>query len=122
MEVRLDKWLWSVRLYKTRALATDACRLGKVTCGGVIAKASREVKIGDKYEVNIDQLHKIIQVKELLNNRTSAKFVENYMVDITPKEEYERIEFARKFAFEKREHGTGRPTKKERRNIESFKE
>jgi ribosome-associated heat shock protein Hsp15 len=122
MEVRLDKWLWSVRLYKTRSLATDACRLGKVTCGGVIAKASREVKIGDKYEINIDQLHKIIEVKDILNNRTSAKFVENFMIDITPKEEYDRIEFARKFAFEKREHGAGRPTKKERRNIESFKE
>lgn len=122
MEVRLDKWLWAVRLYKTRALATDACRLGKVICGGIPVKASREVKIGDKYEINIDQLHKIIEVKELLNNRIPAKLVENFMIDITPKEEYDRIEFARKFAFEKREHGAGRPTKKERRNIESFKE
>ena len=122
MNVRLDKWLWAVRLYKTRALATDACRLGKVICGDVAAKASREVKIGDKYEINIDQLHKTIEVKDLLNNRIPAKLVENYMLDLTPKQEYERIEFARKFAYEKREHAVGRPTKKERRDIESFKD
>lgn len=122
MEVRLDKWLWAVRLYKTRAIATDACRLGKITCNGIVAKASKEVKVGDKYDVNIDQLHKTIEVVGLLNNRIPAKLVENYMKDLTPKEEYERIEFARKFAFEKRDRGTGRPTKRERRDIEDFKD
>jgi len=122
MGVRLDKWLWAIRLYKTRALATDACRLGKITFDGIVAKASKEVKIGDRYEINIDQLHKKIEVKDLLNNRIPAKLVENYVIDLTPKEEYERIEFARKFAYEKRDQGVGRPTKKERRNIESFKD
>lgn len=122
MFVRLDKWLWAVRLYKTRALATDACRLGKITQNGVAVKASKEVKVGDKFEININQLRKEIEVKELLNNRIPAKMVENYMIDLTPKEEYERIEMARKFAFEKRDRGTGRPTKKERRDIESFKD
>ncbi|MDD2530304.1 MAG: RNA-binding S4 domain-containing protein [Bacteroidales bacterium] len=122
MAVRLDKWLWAVRLYKTRALATDACRLGKVTQNGVIAKASKEVKVGDKFEININQLHREIEVKELLNNRIPAKMVENYMTDLTPKEEYERIEMTRKFAFEKRDRGVGRPTKKERRDIDSFKD
>lgn len=122
MGVRLDKWLWAIRLYKTRALATDACRLGKITFDGIVAKASKEVKIGDRYEINIDQLHKKIEVKDLLNNRIPAKLVENYVIDLTPKEEYERIEFARKFAYEKRDHGVGRPTKKERRDIESFKD
>ncbi|MCK9322122.1 MAG: RNA-binding S4 domain-containing protein, partial [Bacteroidales bacterium] len=57
MSVRLDKWLWAVRLYKTRALATDACRLGKITQNGIIAKASKEVKIGDRFEINLNQLH-----------------------------------------------------------------
>lgn len=122
MAVRLDKWLWAVRLYKTRALATDACPLGKVTQNGVIAKASKEVKVGDKFEININQLHREIEVKELLNNRIPAKMVENYMTDLTPKEEYERIEMTRKFAFEKRDRGVGRPTKKERRDIDSFKD
>jgi ribosome-associated heat shock protein Hsp15 len=120
MSVRLDKWLWAVRLYKTRALATDACRLGKITQNGIIAKASKEVKIGDRFEINLNQLHKEIEVKEILNNRIPAKLVENYMIDLTPKQEYERIEVARKFAFEKRDRGVGRPTKKERRDIDSF--
>ncbi|MCK9163844.1 MAG: RNA-binding S4 domain-containing protein [Bacteroidales bacterium] len=122
MSVRLDKWLWSIRLYKTRALATDACRLGKVTQKGVIAKASKDIKVGDVYEVNIEQLKKLVEVKEILNNRVGAKLVENYMIDLTPKEEYERMEIARKFAFEKRDRGVGRPTKKERRDIETFKD
>ncbi len=122
MSVRLDKWLWAVRLYKTRALATDACRLGKITQNGFIAKASKEVKVGDRFEINLNQLHKEIEVKEILNNRIPAKLVENYMIDLTPKQEYERIEVARKFAFEKRDRGVGRPTKKERRDIDSFKE
>ncbi len=122
MSVRLDKWLWAVRLYKTRALATDACRLGKITQNGIIAKASKEVKVGDRFEINLNQLHKEIEVKEILNNRIPAKLVENYMIDLTPKQEYERIEVARKFAFEKRDRGVGRPTKKERRDIESFKD
>ncbi|MDD3285962.1 Heat shock protein 15 [bioreactor metagenome] len=122
MSVRLDKWLWAVRLYKTRALATDACRLGKITQNGIIAKASKEVKVGDRFEINLNQLHKEIEVKEILNNRIPAKLVENYMIDLTPKQEYERIEVARKFAFEKRDRGVGRPTKKERRDIDSFKD
>ena len=122
MSVRLDKWLWAVRLYKTRALATDACRLGKITQNGIIAKASKEVKIGDRFEINLNQLHKEIEVKEILNNRIPAKLVENYMIDLTPKQEYERIEVARKFAFEKRDRGVGRPTKKERRDIDSLKD
>lgn len=122
MSARLDKWLWAVRLYKTRALATDACRLGKITQNGIIAKASKEVKIGDRFEINLNQLHKEIEVKEILNNRIPAKLVENYMIDLTPKQEYERIEVARKFAFEKRDRGVGRPTKKERRDIDSFKD
>ncbi len=122
MSVRLDKWLWAVRLYKTRALATDACRLGKITQNGIIAKASKEVKVGDRFEININQLHKEIEVKEILNNRIPVKMVENYMIDLTPKEEYDRIEVARKFAFEKRDRGIGRPTKKERRDIDSFKD
>lgn len=122
METRLDKWLWSVRLYKTRTLASDACRLGKVIINNIPAKASREVKIGDIYKVNIEQIHREIKVIGLVNNRQNAKLVENFMEDLTPKEEYERIEFARKFAFEKRDKGSGRPTKRERRDIENFKE
>ncbi|MBO7277497.1 MAG: RNA-binding S4 domain-containing protein [Bacteroidales bacterium] len=122
MEVRIDKWLWAVRLYKTRALATDACRLGKVTCEGSIVKPSKIIKEGDIYVVNIEQLHKKVKVKQLLNNRVGAKLVENYLEDLTDPLEIERIQMAREFAFEKRDRGIGRPSKKDRRLIEAFKE
>lgn len=122
MEVRIDKWLWTVRLYKTRALATDACRLGKITCEGNIVKPSKIVKEGDIYVVNIEQLHKKVKVKQLLNNRVGAKLVENYLEDLTDASEVERIRMAREFAFEKRDRGIGRPSKKDRRLIEAFKQ
>ncbi|MFA5540087.1 MAG: RNA-binding S4 domain-containing protein, partial [Bacteroidales bacterium] len=85
-EVRLDKWLWSVRLYKTRALASDACRLGKVIINNIPAKASYQVKIGDIINVNIEQIHRKVKVIALVNNRQGAKLVDKYMEDLTPKE------------------------------------
>ncbi|MDR0971741.1 MAG: RNA-binding S4 domain-containing protein [Bacteroidales bacterium] len=122
MEVRIDKFLWAVRIYKTRALATEACRLGKVKVNGSVVKASKNVLVGEKIEININPLHKQIEVIELLNNRVSAKMVSLYITDLTSKEEYNRVETIQKFAFEKRDHGEGRPTKKERRDISSFKD
>lgn len=121
MEVRIDKWLWAVRLYKTRALATNTCRLGKVTCEGVAVKPSKIVKEGDVYIVNIDQLHRKVKVKQLLNNRVGAKLVENFLEDQTDIQEIERIRIAREYAFEKRDRGIGRPSKKDRRLLDEFK-
>lgn len=121
MEVRIDKWLWAVRLYKTRALATDACRLGKVTYEGSVVKPSKIVKEGDVYVVNIDQLHRKVKVKQLLNNRVGAKLVENFLEDQTDIQEIERIRIAREYAFEKRDRGIGRPSKKDRRLLDEFK-
>lgn len=118
---RIDKWLWAVRLYKTRSLAAEACKAGKVKLNGIPVKPSHEVKIGQKLEISIEQLHKTVEVKELLSNRVSAKLVENYMTDLTPKEEYERIQMTRQYAFEHRDRGVGRPTKRDRREIEDFK-
>ena len=119
--VRIDKYLWAVRLYKTRSLATDACRCGHVRLNGMPVKPSHEVREGEVYELSIEQLHKVIEVKQLLNNRVGAKLVENYMIDRTPQEEYERIQMVRQYAFERRDRGSGRPTKRERRDIEEFK-
>lgn len=119
--VRLDKFLWSIRLYKTRSLASEACRAGRVKMSGQVLKASHEVKTGEVYEILQDQLHKVIQVKELLGNRISAKLIDNFYTDLTPQEEYERIQMARQYGFEHRDRGVGRPTKKDRRNIEEFK-
>ena len=119
--VRIDKYLWAVRLYKTRSLATDACRTGHIRMNDQPLKPSHEIKVGEVYEVAIEQLHKVIEVKELLGNRVGAKLVENYMIDRTPQEEYDRIQFIREYSFEKRDRGAGRPTKRDRREIEDFK-
>ena len=120
--VRMDKWLWSARLFKTRSLAADAIKGGQVTVDGNPVKPSREVKEGDVIQVQIDQLHKVVQVKTVIKNRVSAKQVPEVYTDLTPKEEYERIEFMHAYKAEWRDRGAGRPTKKERRMIERMKD
>ncbi len=119
--LRLDKYLWSVRLYKTRSNASDACRAGKVKMGEQVLKASHVVRVGERYELSIEPVHKVIEVKALLHNRVAAKLVPDYMTDLTPQEEYERIQMVRQYGFEKRDRGSGRPTKRDRREIEEFK-
>lgn len=119
--IRIDKFLWAVRLYKTRSLATDALRAGKVKMGDLPLKPSHEVRIGERYSLSIEQLHKEIEVKALLSNRVGAKLVENYIIDLTPQEEYERIQMVRQYAFERRDRGVGRPTKRDRREIDELK-
>ena len=118
---RIDKYLWAVRLYKTRSLATEACRCGHVRMGGQTLKASHEIKEGEVYEISIEQLHKVVQVKKLLDHRVGAALVPDYLADLTPQEEYERIQMVRQYSFEKRDRGIGRPTKRDRREIEDFK-
>lgn len=120
--VRMDKWLWAARLFKTRSLAADAIKGGKVKLDGNPVKPSREVKEGDVIQVQIDQLHKVVQVKTVIKNRVSAKQVPEVYNDLTPKEEYERIEFMHAYKAEWRDRGAGRPTKKERRLIEKMKD
>ena len=121
--MRLDKYLWAVRLYKTRSLAADACQCGKVlmSSDGRPLKPSHDVKVGERYSLNIDQLHKEIEVLSIPPNRVGAPLVQGFLIDRTPQEEYDRILFARQYAFEKRDRGLGRPTKRERREIEEFK-
>ena len=120
--VRMDKWLWAARLFKTRSMAADAIKGGKVKVDGNAIKPSREVKEGDVIQVQIDQLHKVVEVKTVIKNRVSAKQVPEVYNDLTPKEEYERIEFMHAFKAEWRDRGAGRPTKKERRLIEKMKD
>lgn len=119
--LRIDKYLWAIRLYKTRSQASEALRAGRVKMKGVPVKASHEVKVGEEYELTIDQLHKVVRVKELLHSRVSAKLVEQYADDLTSQEEYERIQMIRQYGFEKRDRGAGRPTKRDRREIEDLK-
>lgn len=115
--IRIDKWLWAVRIYKTRSMATDACRSGKVTMNDVDVKPSREVKIGDVIVVKTGPIRKTIKVLNLLGNRVSAKLVSQFMEDLTTAEEYKKFEMMRDSGFVKRDRGVGRPTKRERREI-----
>ena len=120
--VRIDKWLWAARLFKTRAIATDAIKGGKVKIDDTPVKPSREVREGDIIQVQIEQLHKVVQVKSLIRNRVPAKMVPEVYADLTPQEEYERIEFMHAYKTEWRDRGSGRPTKKERRMIDKMKD
>lgn len=121
LDVRIDKWLWMVRLFKTRSMATDACNAGKVKMNGINVKPSKLVKTEECFHVRINQLEKVVQVIDTPKNRVGAALVPQYYTDLTPPEEYERVKqlHAR---FEFREHGTGRPTKRDRRQIDYLKE
>ena len=120
-EIRIDKWLWAVRMYKTRNQASEACRAGRVKIDGITVKPSRVVREGNRIEVTQPPLKRTVEVKALLKNRIGAKLVEDYLIDHTSKEEYEKLLFIREMKTEHRDRGAGRPTKKERRNIDKLK-
>jgi ribosome-associated heat shock protein Hsp15 len=120
-KLRLDKYLWSIRLFKTRSLATEACDKGRVKFNGDSAKASKQVSVGDEYEVKTGLKRWRIQVTGLLHNRVQNSEAITYYLDITPAEEIERLQFqAASFHTGKRISKIGRPTKKQRRDIEGF--
>ena len=122
-KTRLDKYLWSIRLYKTRSLAAAACDSGKVKYDGSQAKASKNVTIGDEYEVKTEAKRWRIKVTGLLEKRVAAsEAIKNY-IDITPEEEIQRLQYqAASFHTGKRQSKIGRPTKKERRDLDDFQE
>ncbi len=120
-KLRLDKYLWAIRLFKTRSMATAACDSGKVKYDGSQAKASKNVNIGDEYEVKTEAKRWRIKVTGLIEKRVSAaEAIKNY-IDITPEEEIQRLQFqASSFHTGKRQSKIGRPTKKERRDLDGF--
>ena len=120
-ELRIDKWLWCARLFKTRTLAADACKGGKVKVNEVSMKPSHDVKVGEVISVQLGQLHKVVEVLSIPKSRVSPKDVVNIYVDRTPAEEYERIEFMHAYKAEYRDRGAGRPTKKDRRILDKLK-
>ena len=119
-EIRVDKFLWAVRMFKTRSKATEACAAGKVIVNKNEVKPAKSVKAGDIISVRMDIITKTIKIKELLKNRVSAPNVATYIEDMTPKEEYDKLTI-RKDEFEWRDRGIGRPTKRDRRSIIRFK-
>ena len=120
-KIRLDKYLWSIRLFKTRTEAAEACDKGKVKFNGVSAKAARNVAIGDEYEVKTEHKRWRIKVTALLDHRLQYSEAINYYIDITPAEEIERLKFqSASFNTGKRQSKIGRPTKKDRRELDDF--
>jgi ribosome-associated heat shock protein Hsp15 len=120
-KLRLDKYLWAIRLFKTRTLASAACDSGKVKFEGSQAKASRQVHVGDEYEVKTEAKRWRIKVAELLHNRMAYSEAIKYYIDITPAEELERLQYqSASFHTGKRLSKIGRPTKKQRRDLDEF--
>lgn len=119
MDVRLDKYLWAVRIFKTRSDAADAIRNNRVTVNGAYAKPSRDAKVGDKIDVKRGLITYSYLVLELVSNRQPAKNVSQYCQNITPQSELDKLNIPRETIFVFRERGTGRPTKKERREIDA---
>ncbi len=120
-KLRLDKYLWSIRLFKTRTLAAAACDTGKVKYNGLQAKASKNVQVGDEYEIKTEAKRWRIKVMGLLDKRVAYAEAIKYYVDITPAEEIERLQYqAASFHTGKRPSKIGRPTKKERRDLDEF--
>ena len=120
-KTRIDKWLWAVRIYKTRSQATKACQAGKVKINGVSVKPSRQVTGGEIISVRKRFIVKTLEILGIIEKRVSAKITTDYLRDLTPPEE--KIKLKSAFAVPKiyREKGMGRPTKKERRELEKFR-
>jgi ribosome-associated heat shock protein Hsp15 len=118
--MRIDKFLWSVRYYKTRALATDAIKKNRVKVNGNVVKASKEVIPGDQIEVKKDQINLSFKVINVPKSRIGAKLLSLHIVDTTPKEEYEILELRKLSQDYYRERGEGRPTKKDRRDLDDY--
>ena len=120
MEARLDKWLWAARIFKTRTIAADACKNGRVMIGGVKMKPSRMIKEGDVLQVRKSPVTYSFKVLKAIQNRVGAKLVPEVLENVTPPEQYELLEMTRISGFVDRARGTGRPTKKERRDLDDF--
>ena len=121
-EDRIDKWLWCMRVFKTRTIATEACKKGRVTMNGVTIKPSRTIKIGDVIEVRKPPITYTFKVLAISNGRLGAKLVPEYLENLTPKSQYDLLEMSRISGFVDRSKGLGRPTKKEGRELSKFRE
>ena len=121
-EVRVDKWLWAVRVFKTRSIATDACKKGRISIAGVTIKPSRVIRVGEVITIRKPPIEYSFRVIQLLGSRVGAKRVAEFMENVTPREQYELLELQRVSGFVDRAKGLGRPTKKDRRDLDQFAE
>ena len=119
-EARIDKWLWASRIYKTRTIAADACKKGRITINGAQAKPSRMIKPGDVINVKKSPITYSFKVLQAIEKRVGAKLVPEIMENVTSPEQYELLEMSKISGFIDRAKGTGRPTKKDRRSLDDF--
>ena len=119
-EARIDKWLWAARIFKTRTLAADACKNGRVTIDGVNVKPSRMVKCGETVSVRKTPITYSFRILKTIEQRVGAKLLPEIYENVTAPEEYELLEMTRISGFVNRARGTGRPTKKDRRSLDAF--
>jgi ribosome-associated heat shock protein Hsp15 len=117
---RIDKWLWAARVFKTRSLAADACKNGRVTIGGINVKPSHNIKTGETISVKKSPITYSFKVLKCIEQRVGAKLLPEIYENVTDAKQYELLEMSRISGFVDRARGTGRPTKKERRAIDSF--
>ena len=121
-EERIDKWLWCMRVFKTRTIATDACKKGRVTINGAQVKPSRAIKIGETVDVRKPPITYTFKVLAIPNGRLGAKLVPEYLENLTPQSQYDLLEMSRISGFVDRSKGLGRPTKREGRELAKFRE
>jgi heat shock protein 15 len=122
MEARIDKWLWAARIFKTRSLAADACKNGRVTFNGSTIKPSRMIKEGDTVHVKKSPITYSFKVLKAIEQRVGAKLIPEIYENVTDPKQYELLEMSKISGFVDRARGTGRPTKKERRALDAFVE
>lgn len=118
--VRIDKWLWAVRVFKTRTIASEACKKGRVLIGNNSVKSSRMIRIGEVVQVKKPPVTYSFKVIAISQKRMGARLVPEYMENVTPPEEYEVLEMNKLSGFVDRQRGSGRPTKKDRRDLIEF--
>lgn len=121
-EERVDKWLWAMRVFKTRTIATDACKKGRVSIGGSPVKPSRAIKAGDIIDVKKPPITYTFRVVQLTANRLGARLVPEYLENLTPPSQYELQEMTKMSGFVDRRKGLGRPTKREGRKLSEFRD
>ena len=119
-EARIDKWLWAARIFKTRSVAVDACKNGRVTIEGVCVKPSRMVKVGETVSVRKPPITYSFRILKTIEMRVGAKLLPEIYENVTAPEQYELLEMTRISGFVDRARGTGRPTKKDRRSLDAF--
>ena len=119
-EARIDKWLWAARIFKTRSIAANACKNGRVTMNGSHIKPSRMIKAGETIDVKKPSIVYSFKVLQPIEQRVGAKLIPEIYENITDPKQYEILQMSRISGFVDRAHGTGRPTKKERRTLDAF--